>query len=89
MIRQAAPEDAADIAAIWNPVIRETAITFTTEQETNGSLAADITARRRLFLVAGEAGAVTGFATVFRFRAGPGCARSLRRWRAGRAPGAP
>lgn len=77
MIRQAVPEDAADIAAIWNPVIRETAITFTTEEKTEAALADDIAARGRLFLVAGDKGRVAGFATAFPFRNGPGYARTL------------
>ncbi|RBI86684.1 GNAT family N-acetyltransferase [Rhodosalinus halophilus] len=77
MIRQAAAADAAGIAAIWNPVIRQTAITFTTEEKTCAGLEADIAARGPLFLVAEEADAVAGFATAFRFRAGPGYARTL------------
>jgi phosphinothricin acetyltransferase len=77
VIRRATAGDAAVIAAIWNPVIRETAITFTTEEKTEGGLAADIAARGPLFLVAEDGGDVTGFATAFRFRAGPGYARTL------------
>ncbi|MEQ8898514.1 MAG: N-acetyltransferase family protein [Roseovarius sp.] len=71
-VRAAVPEDAGAIAAIWNPFIRDTAVTFTTEEKTEAGLAADIAARPAAFFVAGEGGKVMGFATAFAFRGGPG-----------------
>ncbi|MFY0692138.1 MAG: N-acetyltransferase [Paracoccaceae bacterium] len=80
-IRPAAPEDASAICAIWNPIIRDTTITFTTREKTAGEIAEMIVhckAANRQFLVAQEeAGRVTGFATVAPFRGGPGYARTL------------
>ncbi|MGR3493890.1 N-acetyltransferase family protein [Citreimonas sp.] len=73
-IRPARPEDAEAIAAIWNVVIDETAVTFTTERKTVPGLQADIAARGRAFQVAEEEGRVLGFATYFPFRGGPGYA---------------
>lgn len=76
-IRAAAPEDAGAIAGIWNPYIRETAVTFTTEEKTEAGLAADIAARPGAFFVACENDAVLGFATAFAFRGGPGYRHTL------------
>ncbi len=75
-IRQAGPGDIEAIRAIWNPLIRNTSVTFTTLEKTPNALAADITARGAAFLVMEEAGAVLGFATYGAFRAGPGYAHT-------------
>lgn len=80
ILRPALANDAAAVAAIWNPVIRDTAATFTTQEKTAESLAADFATRAaegKLFLLAEEAGAVLGFATYFQFRNGPGYARTM------------
>jgi len=78
-LRPARPADAAAIAGIWNGCIRETAVTFTDVEKTVAGLRADIAARQPagLFPVAGEEGAVLGFATAFAFRAGPGYRHTL------------
>jgi len=76
-VRPARESDAAAIAAIWNPVIRDTAVTFTTLEKTREGLRADIAARGPCFLVAEAGGRVAGFATCFQFRGGPGYARTL------------
>lgn len=76
-VRAAAPEDAGAIAEIWNPYIRDTAVTFTTDEKTVAGLAADIVARPGAFFVAEEAGEVLGFATAFPFRGGPGYRHTL------------
>jgi phosphinothricin acetyltransferase len=76
ILRPATPADAPAIAAIWNPIIRETTVTFTTEEKTFEGLVADIALRAALyqpFLVADHDG-VLGFATYGAFRAGPGYA---------------
>lgn len=80
MIRSARAEDAADVAAIWNPVIRNTTATFTTQEKTPQGLAADFAAREaegKAFLLAEEAGRLLGFATYFQFRSGNGYAHTL------------
>ncbi len=80
ILREAQPADAAPVAAIWNPVIRDTAATFTSLEKTVAGLAADFAARAaegKLFLLAEEAGQVLGFATSFQFRNGPGYAHTM------------
>lgn len=80
ILRPAAAHDAPAVAAIWNPVIRDTAATFTTQEKTAEGLAADFGARvaeGKLFLLAEEAGEVLGFATYSQFRNGPGYARTM------------
>jgi phosphinothricin acetyltransferase len=80
ILRPADARDAATVAAIWNPVIRDTAATFTTQEKTAEGLAADFAARAaegKLFLLAEEAGEVLGFATYFQFRNGPGYAHTM------------
>ena len=74
ILRPARAADAAAICAIWNPVIRDTLVTFTTEEKTEAGIRADIAARGPLFLVAEAEGGLLGFATSFQFRAGPGYA---------------
>lgn len=77
IIRAATADDAAAVAAIWNPVIDESAATFTNLRKTPEGLRADIAARGPAFLVAEEAGQVLGFATFFQFRGGPGYVHTL------------
>lgn len=76
MIRPAEPRDAPGIAAIWNHIIRDTTITFTTEEKTEAGLVAMMAERAPGFLVAEEAGEVLGFATYGTFRNGPGYAHA-------------
>jgi phosphinothricin acetyltransferase len=66
MIRDATPSDAPAIAAIWNPVIRDTAVTFNTAEKSLSDLATMITDRQAAgqgFLVTEAAGRIAGFAT--------------------------
>ena len=72
ILRAATQADIPAILAIWNPLIRDTAVTFTTEEKTPPSLAAEIAARGDAFVVAEAAGAMLGFATCGPFRPGPG-----------------
>ena len=73
-IRAARTADAAAIAAIWNAVIRDTLVTFTTREKTEALLSAHISERAGAFWVAEDRGRVAGFATYGPFRAGPGYA---------------
>ena len=80
ILRAAEARDAPAVAAIWNPVIRDSAATFTTLEKTSAGLAADFAMRAaegKVFLLAEEAGEVLGFATYFQFRGGPGYARTM------------
>lgn len=75
IIRAAQPRDAAGIADIWNPLIRDSAVTFTTVEKTPEGLARDIAAQP--FLVADVTGQLLGFATCGPFRKGPGYAHTM------------
>lgn len=76
MIRTARPDDATAIAAIWNPIIADTSITFTTQPKTETGVKAVIAERGAAFVVAERAGTLLGFATWGPFRSGPGYAAS-------------
>jgi len=69
MIRPATPSDISSIAAIWNPIIRNTTITFNTVEMTHEIVQQLIDTRPVLVSVAGE---IAGFATYGPFRAGIG-----------------
>lgn len=74
-IRPAISGDCAALVALWNPQIRNTSVTFTTEEKSVAGLAADIAERAaagQAFLVAEENGIMLGLATYFQFRRGPG-----------------
>ena len=80
MIRPATQADIPALLAIWNPVIRHTTITFSSEEKTAASLQALIDERVAggfCFVVAERAGQVAGFATYAQFRSGNGYARTL------------
>ncbi len=72
MIRTATPDDASHIAAIWNAVIAQPHITFTTDTKSDAGVAAMISARDGAFWVATLNDTIAGFATFGSFRAGPG-----------------
>ncbi|MFB2531291.1 N-acetyltransferase family protein [Paracoccus sp. p4-l81] len=71
MLRDATAADAPAIAAYWNPLIRTTTITFSSEEKSLSDLAAMI-AERPWFLVAEVDGRVAGHATCAQFRGGNG-----------------
>ena len=80
MIRDSRAEDAAAIAAIWNPIIRDTAITFWPTERGEAEIAATIAERQRqgfAHLVMEADGAIIGFASYAQFRGGGGYARSM------------
>lgn len=76
IVRDGAAADADAIASFWNPLIRETVITFSTTEYTPTDIAGMIAERPR-FLVAEIDGNVGGFATYKQFRAGNGYAHSF------------
>lgn len=81
MIRDARPQDAPAIAALWNALIRDTTVTFTRTEKPAAEVAALIGARRRdghAFLIAETATETfAGFATYGQFRGGDGYDRSM------------
>jgi phosphinothricin acetyltransferase len=74
IIRQARSEDAEAIAALWNPVIRDTAITFNSVEKTIETITEEIASRHAFLLAEDEA--LLGFATYGQFRGGVGYART-------------
>ncbi len=80
MIRQAGAWDATAIAEIWNPVIRDSTITFNAVEKDPDDLVRFILTRADVghgTFVAEEEGEVLGFATYGQFRPGVGYARSM------------
>lgn len=79
IIRPARETDIPALIAIWNPVIRDTTISFSDEEKTPESLAQMIADRRaagREFFLA-ESGGLLGFATYAQFRGGNGYAHAM------------
>ena len=80
MIRPARASDAGGIASIWNPIIRDTTITFNPVEKSEPEIAALMNTRQaegHAFLVAETGGKVLGFASYSQFRPGPGYARCM------------
>ena len=73
MIRKGRPGDAGQIADFWNPLIRETLVTFSPLERSEAEIGTMIESREA-FLVAEVEGVVLGFATYAQFRGGPGYA---------------
>lgn len=79
-IRDAATADAAAIAAIWNPVIRDSFITFNAAEKTEDDVTALIGETQgagHAFLVAEAADRTLGFGLYTQFRKGVGYARTV------------
>ena len=79
-IRSVTDADLPAIMAFWNPLIRDTAVTFSSEEKTVPSLQRMIAERQaagRAFLVAEAAGRPVGLATYDRFRASNGYAHTM------------
>ena len=80
LIRPACSDDVPVLLAIWNPFIRDTAVTFNSAEKTAPGLAADIAAKEaegKAFFVAELDGVIVGFATYGQFRGGVGYARTM------------
>lgn len=79
MIRAATQADAAALADLWNPWIRDTAITFNAQEKSSDDIARMIAERQvagHAFLLAEDAG-LLGFATYSQFRGGIGYATCM------------
>ena len=76
-LRAAKASDADAVAAIWNPVIAQTTVTFKQQELTPGRVAELIAERGDTFLVAETDEAVAGFASYGPFRSGPGYRHSV------------
>lgn len=79
-LRPATKADAPALAALWNPWITGTAITFNPDAKTPEDMAALIAARQsagQAFFVAESGGNLLGFATYAQFRGGTGYARTM------------
>jgi phosphinothricin acetyltransferase len=74
-ILPASADDAEAIVAIWNPVIRDSTVTFTSIEKTRADITKMI-AERPAFLVAHQGADLLGFATYGPFRAGIGYAHT-------------
>lgn len=74
MIRRAVPADADAICAIWNPIIRDTLITFNSVPKTSADLT-QLIAERPVW-VAQQDDQIMGFALYEQFRGGPGYAHT-------------
>ena len=77
IVRSANCKDAEAIAALVNPIIRDTAITFTTAEKDVDALREAISAADGAYHVAELDGDVVGYATYFQFRGGPGYAHTM------------
>ena len=80
MIRDARPDDAAAIGAIWNPIVRDTAITFWPTERTEADIRAYMAARQEAghgVFVIEDHGTITAFAAYSQFRNGGGYAHSM------------
>lgn len=76
LIRRMSARDLSEVADIWNPVIRDTAATFASEERSEAALADWLEAPGPRLVAAEGPGAVLGFAAASPFRPGSGYART-------------
>ena len=79
-IRDATTADAGAIARFWNPMIRDTVVTFNSVPKSDADVSALIRERQTAghgFFVAQENETLLGFASYAQFRAGPGYAHTM------------
>ena len=80
IVRPATHADMEQVAAIWEPILRDTTITFADDIRTPETLirmAADRRADGREFFVAADGPRILGFATYGQFRGGNGYVTSM------------
>ena len=73
-------DDANAIVAIWNPIIRDTSVTFNSVEKTPSEIVEMIKDRRAAgyeFLIARQGESLLGFATYAQFRGGVGYAYTM------------
>ena len=79
-IRPVIPYDANAIAELWNPIIRDSAFTFTSVQKTVSGIMREIkdcNQEGRGYFLAEDSLGLMGFCTHFQFRNGPGYSRTM------------
>jgi L-amino acid N-acyltransferase YncA len=76
IVRAAILADAAPIAAVWNPQIIDTVVTFNSVPKSDHDVA-ELIAQRPCFLVLEIDEKVAGFASYDQFRGGIGYARTM------------
>lgn len=76
ILRAASVEDAQAIAALQNPFIRDTAVTFNSQEKSVEDIVAAI-GSMPFFHVAEDEGRIVGFVSYDQFRKGPGYARCM------------
>lgn len=79
-ILPARADDAEEIAAIWNPIIRDTTVTFNSVMKSPTDITAmlkDRSAAGQAFLIARQGDDLLGFATYGAFRSGSGYANTV------------
>ena len=76
IVRAALIGDAKGICAVWNPLIQDTATTFTSDMKTVAGIQQDIEARKGAYFVVENKDEIIGFASYFPFRGGPGYAHT-------------
>lgn len=80
MIRETRPEDLEPIRAFWNPLIRDTLVTFSSTEQTEAAMCAYYAAHRAAgqgFFTALRDGVPVGFAAYGQFRPSNGYARAM------------
>ncbi len=80
MIRDAQADDARAVGAIWNPVIRDTTITFWPTERSEAEIRAYLATRQEAghgCFVWQDGNRILGFAAYGQFRAGGGYAHSM------------
>lgn len=80
MIRDASADDIAAIAAIWNPILRDTAISFWPGERSEQEIRDYVAERQKqghAVLIAEDESEVLGFASYAQFRVGGGYAHSM------------
>lgn len=78
--RAATPADIPALLALWNPVIRDTAVTFNSVEKTHADLVQMLDDKQRAghgFLVVAEGMQLLGFASYGQFRGGVGYAHTM------------
>jgi len=80
LIRPATAKDSRTICAIWNPLIRDTTITYTNVEKTPDDVETMLAEKQvagHPFFVACIGDKVMGFTTYGTFRSGPGYAKTM------------